>query len=129
MTRGVPDVAADASPFAGLALVVEDRSGVYVRTPATGTSAGAPFWAGLIAVADQYAGRHLGFVNPAIYRIGRSASCHNAFHDITSGSNTVEFPPPTITGYRAGRGWDPVTGWGTPDAQVLIPLLKRYVGP
>ena len=31
----------------------------------------------------------------------------------------------TITGYQAGPGWDPVTGWGTPDAQVLIPLLAR----
>jgi hypothetical protein len=26
-------------------------------------------------------------------------------------------------GYQAGPGWDPVTGWGSPDAQVLIPLL------
>jgi len=38
----------------------------------------------------------------------------------------VEFPPTTITGYQAGPGWDPVTGWGSPDAQVLIPLLARY---
>jgi hypothetical protein len=28
----------------------------------------------------------------------------------------------TITGYRAAPGWDPVTGWGSPDAQVLVPL-------
>ena len=35
----------------------------------------------------------------------------------------------TITGYETGTGWDPVTGWGTPDAQVLIPLLVRYVSP
>ena len=30
-----------------------------------------------------------------------------------------------VTGYQAGPGWDPVTGWGSPDAQVLIPLLTR----
>ena len=28
-------------------------------------------------------------------------------------------------GYQAGPGWDPVTGWGTPNAQVLVPLLAR----
>ena len=31
-----------------------------------------------------------------------------------------------VTGYQATRGWDPVTGLGSPDAQVLIPLLARY---
>jgi hypothetical protein len=34
--------------------------------------------------------------------------------------------PARMTGYRAGPGWDPVTGWGTPDAQVLVPLLARF---
>jgi subtilase family serine protease len=83
-------------------------------------------WAALIALADQYAGRHLGLVNPAIYRIGRSADYHRAFHDITTGNNTVKDPHVTITGYQASRGWDPVTGWGSPNAQELIPLLARY---
>jgi hypothetical protein len=49
-----------------------------------------------------------------------------AFHDITAGNNTASFPPETITGYQAAPGWDPVTGWGSPDAQVLVPLLARY---
>src|SRR5206468_11054963 len=81
------------------------------------------------ALADQYAGRHLGLVNPAIYQIARSPSYHQAFHDITLGNNTVQFPPATITGYQTAPGWDPVTGWGSPDAQVLIPLLARYAVP
>ena len=51
-----------------------------------------------------------------------------AFHDITAGDNTVEFPSGTIEGYQAAPGWDPVTGWGSPDAQVLIPLLARQTG-
>jgi subtilase family serine protease len=78
------------------------------------------------SVRDQYSGRHLGFVNPASYRIARSASYHQAFHDITSGNSTITFPEGTITGYQATPGWDPVTGWGSPDAQALIPLLARY---
>ena len=32
-----------------------------------------------------------------------------------------------IAGYHAGRGWDPVTGWGSPDARYLVPLLARTV--
>ena len=57
-----------------------------------GTSVAAPLWAAVIALADQYAGRHLGFVNPALYRIGRSAYYHQAFHDVTTGTNTVKSP-------------------------------------
>ncbi|MGH3259474.1 MAG: S53 family peptidase [Streptosporangiaceae bacterium] len=124
-TRGVPDVSADANGHTGMAIVLSNGGRSMVRNSG-GTSASAPIWAALIALADQYAGRHLGFVNPAIYQIGRGASYHRAFHDITSGNNTVEFPPKAFTGYRAGPGWDPVTGWGSPDAQVLVPLLARY---
>jgi subtilase family serine protease len=126
-TRGVPDVAGDASSGTGMALAFRAPGGGYLLVGAGGTSAAAPFWAGLIALADQEAGHPLGFVNPAIYRIARGPLYHEAFHDITTGSNTVALtsPPVTVAGYQAGPGWDPVTGWGTPDAQVLIPLLAR----
>jgi hypothetical protein len=43
--------------------------------------------------------------------------------------NTVTSATQTITGYQAGPGWDPVTGWGSPNAQVLVPLLARYASP
>jgi subtilase family serine protease len=125
-TRGVPDVSADADPDTGMLLVISDGPGRYTIQQHGGTSASAPLWAGIIALADQYAGRHLGFVNPAIYRIALSAHYHPAFHDITTGSNTASFPPVTITGYQAAPGWDPVTGWGSPDAQILVPLLASY---
>jgi subtilase family serine protease len=129
-TRGVPDVAADAAFGTGMAVASGGGfSGQAIVRPATGTSAAAPFWAGLIALADQLAHRHLGFINPAIYRIARGPLYHMAFHDITTGGNTFVFPPTTITGYPAGPGWDPVTGWGTPDARVFVPLLARYASP
>ena len=122
--RGVPDVAADANPSPGMAVVTSNALGGYEISEHGGTSASAPLWAGIIALADQYAGRHLGFVNPAIYQIARGPRYHLAFHDITEGSaNTARFPRGTITGYRAGPGWDPVTGWGSPNADVLVPLL------
>jgi subtilase family serine protease len=125
--RGVPDVAATAAPHTALAVITSTGAGTYTVHGSGGTSASAPLWAGLIALADQYAGRRLGFVNAALYRIGRSAQYHQGLHDITAGSNTVRFPPRTISGYRAAPGWDPVTGWGSPNARVLIPLLARYV--
>jgi subtilase family serine protease len=126
-TRGVPDVSADASGHVDLGMVLRNGSRSMIRNGG-GTSASAPIWAALIALADQYAGRHLGFVNPVLYQIARGPSYHQAFHDITTGNSTVEFPPTTISGYRAAPGWDPVTGWGSPDAQVLVPLLARDAG-
>jgi subtilase family serine protease len=126
-TRGVPDVSADAAGRTGMTLAVTADCKDYFY-PGAGTSAATPLWAALIALADQYSGHHLGFVDPAIYRIGRSTRYHQAFHDITTGNSTATFPEGTITGYQASPGWDPVTGWGSPDAQVLIPLLARNGG-
>ena len=81
----------------------------------------------MIALADQYARRHLGFVNAAIYRIARTSN--GAFHQITTGNNIASFPPHTIIGYQAAHGWDPVTGWGSPNASFLVPLLARSSRP
>lgn len=83
-----------------------------------GTSAAAPQWAGLIALADQMAGQPLGFLNPALYKLAGKG-----FHDITKGSTSLH----SVTGFRAGQGWDMATGWGTPDAAILLPLLIATV--
>jgi subtilase family serine protease len=123
--RGVPDVAGDGGSSTDMAFVFAAPGGAYALLPEGGTSAAAPFWAGLIALADQEAGHPLGFVNPAIYRIARGPLYHQAFHDITTGNNTVVVNGVSITGNQAGLGWDPVTGWGTPNAQVLVPLLAH----
>ena len=128
-SRGVPDVAADADAYTGIAGVGVLSSGQYAISQSAGTSAGAPFWAGIVALANQYAGRDLGFINAGLYRIGQSASYHKAFHDITKGDNTVMFGQQTIAGYQAIPGWEQDNGWGSPDAQVLIPLLTHSISP
>jgi subtilase family serine protease len=120
-TRGVPDVAANADSSTAMALEYDDGE----LRPAPGTSASGPLWAGVIALADQEAGHPLGFVNPAIYAIAQGPAYHQAFHDVTTGDNSVIWPTGVFTGYNAGPGWDPVTGWGSPDAQYLVPLLAR----
>jgi subtilase family serine protease len=119
--RGVPDVAANADSTSAMALTF--TGGVLI--PAQGTSAATPLWAAVIALADQEAGQHLGFVDPAIYRIALSGAYHRAFHDVVTGDNSVMWPTGVFVGYQARPGWDPVTGWGSPDAQVLVPLLAR----
>jgi subtilase family serine protease len=120
-TRGVPDVAANADSTTAMALTF--AGGVLI--PAPGTSAATPLWAAVIALADQEAHAHLGFVNPAIYRIARSGTYHRAFHDVVTGDNSILWPTSVFVGYKAGSGWDPVTGWGSPNATVLVPLLAQ----
>jgi subtilase family serine protease len=124
-TRGVPDVSANADPSTAMAM---EFSGGELR-PNSGTSASAPLWAGVIALADQQAGQHLGFVNPALYAIARSPAYHQAFHDVVTGDNSVLWPTGVFVGYNAGPGWDPVTGLGSPDAQNLVPALRALIYP
>jgi kumamolisin len=127
--RGVPDVAGEADQNIGTPVVTAAGRRTQVAQ-GSGTAAAAALWAGLMALAGQDAHHALGFVNPAIYRIARGSSYHQAFHDITTGSNKQTLPYPAgAAGYPAGPGWDPVTGWGSPNAQVLVPLLARSASP
>ncbi len=118
--RGVPDVAYGAAAHGGF--LVATTTGFYPEDPIDfhyGTSCGAPQWAGLVAIADQLAGRQLGNINPALYEIAEGADYHKTFHDITEGNNS--YAP--VTGYTAAPGWDPASGWGSPIAARLVPLL------
>ncbi|MBO0730394.1 MAG: S53 family peptidase [Acidimicrobiaceae bacterium] len=119
-TRGVPDVAADADPSTGMAV-----AGIEGGQEYGGTISSLALWVGLVALADQYAHHQLGFLNASIYRIGLSTSYRAAFHDITTGDNSVQGYSQAMVGYQAQSSWDPVTGWGSPNAQALIPLLTR----
>ncbi len=104
--RGVPDVAGDASPETGYQILVDGEPEVV-----GGTSAVAPLWAGLIALLNQHLGRNAGFLNPQIYPLGEAP-----FFDITSGNNGV---------FSAGIGWDPCTGLGSPNGQLLLTSLQN----
>ncbi len=121
--RGVPDVAYDA----------DLGSGVYVRSGGSwygvgGTSAGAPQWAGLFALANQGrasaglaplgTGTTYG-TNEILYGLAGGSSYTNAkgaYTDITTGSNGL---PATV-------GYDNATGLGSPVANVLVPDLITY---
>jgi subtilase family serine protease len=122
--RGVPDVAADADPETGLAMYETGIGGagtIEGWTLAGGTSAAAPVWSAIMAIANQQAGHPLGFINPALYKLAGSSTYNQDFHDITVGNNN--FQQTHVQGYSAAKGWDPVTGLGSPDAEKLIPDL------
>ena len=122
--RGVPDVAGEADQESGWAFVFTGGSKRWIM-PASGTSASASLWGGLMALADQYAHHDLGFVNPAIYRIARSSSYHQAFHDITTGSNIVNTPP-ARPGRLPGRSrLGPGDGLGKPRRAGARPAAGR----
>jgi subtilase family serine protease len=91
-----------------------------------GTSCAAPLWAGLIALANQQAAINgqppVGFINPAIYEIGRESTYAADFHDITTGNN---FWPSSPVNFSAAPGYDLCTGWGTPNGTNLINVLLK----
>jgi len=126
--RANPDVAYDADPATGFAVY---DSFPYQGTPIDwgqvgGTSAGAPQWAALLAIADQ--GRALNGL-PALdstnpQQVMDILYANPAdFHDITSGTSTGN------PQYSAGPGYDYVTGLGTPIANLVVDSLNPPLGP
>jgi len=108
--RGLPDVAGDADPSTGYVIRVDGQTTVI-----GGTSAVAPLWAGLIALANAQNKTAAGFVNPGLYASGAKA----AFRDITQGNNG---------GYSAGPGWDACSGLGSPVGTKVISVLAGASG-
>jgi hypothetical protein len=112
--RTTPDVAFDADPNSGFAVydsvAYAGQSGWF---EVGGTSAGAPQWSALVAIADQ--GR-------AISGLGSLSNAQSTlyslpagdFHDITSGSN----------GFAATTGYDLVTGRGSPVVTSIVQALS-----
>jgi subtilase family serine protease len=109
--RDSPDVAYDADPSTGFLVYdsVPNSSGQTGWFDYGGTSAGAPQWAALLALADQ--GRaQLGLGSLANGQAAVYALPAADFHDVTSGNN----------GFAATAGYDLVTGRGTPNAPLII---------
>jgi hypothetical protein len=94
-----------------------------------GTSASSPQWAGFMALVNQAASAQgrppVGFLNPAVYAIGKGtySSYVGAFHDIASGYN---FNSQNPTRYAATLGYDLCTGWGSPRGNSTISALVGF---
>ena len=131
--RGVPDVALQASARTGalvyLSLPPDGQSGLICGdAPCStgwydigGTSLACPEWAGLVAIAAQIHHGGLGLINPRLYELASDPAMYASdYYDVTTGNNQSD---PSVPGYPATPGWDPVTGLGTPNAANLVPAL------
>ena len=111
--RGYPDISAQSVDFT----IIEGGIPLGV----SGTSCATPTASGIFALLNDLRLQNnmspLGFLNPFLYETAAKNS--SLLNDITSGINVgcggEAFP--------AVKGWDAVTGWGTPNYQVLA----RYV--
>ncbi|HYJ75020.1 MAG TPA: S53 family peptidase [Kineosporiaceae bacterium] len=115
--RGVPDISMSAAVDGG-ALVWSSYTGTGGWSVIGGTSEATPLFAGVVAIADQVAGRRLGLLNPTLYRLA-ARGADAGIVDVTRGSNAVGNRP----GFPARRGYDLATGLGTVDADKLVRAL------
>jgi subtilase family serine protease len=126
--RGTPDISMSAAVDGGVLVRIGFTGGDGI-TPGYyifgGTSEASPEFAGVVAIADQFAHRRLGLINPTLYRLGASRA--PGIVDVTIGNNTVTFTQHgqtfTVQGFPAVRGYDLATGWGTVDAARFVPEL------
>jgi subtilase family serine protease len=135
--RGVPDVAAVGDPQTGY-LVGQTQTfpdgAYYDEFRLGGTSLSSPLFAGIIALAQQQAGRSFGFANPLLYAnraklydvtsIKTAVARRNYVNGVDASQGTVDRLR-TFDDYsgsptqHTNPGWDNVTGLGTPNGLPL----------
>jgi subtilase family serine protease len=153
--RELPDVAMDADPSTGFLIgeTVRLRTGRngFMLSRIGGTSLATPLFAGVEADAAQAtSAREVGFINPTLYLMAGT----NAFHDITASplgrgvrialarndwANTAKGRGKIITelftlgtdgmgkaALVATKGYDDVTGLGSPAPHFVSDLATRY---
>jgi pseudomonalisin len=120
--RYVPDVALSAAGHDGYLVYLNGEFYVF-----SGTSAAAPTFAGIATLAASREGARQGNINPILYALAaQQASGGTAvFHDTTVGNNSV----PGVTGFSAGGGYDPASGLGSVDANLLVNAWANATKP
>lgn len=119
VARGVPDVAGNAASSTGYIVTVPTPRGISLGLVG-GTSAVAPLWAALSALLGEGLGTTgplAQLTNEFLYAHGNS----DLFRSILQGDNNTS---PTVGGYSCASGWDPCTGWGSPNGRALLAALR-----
>jgi subtilase family serine protease len=133
--RAVPDISAAGDPNTGFEVgetqVFPDGT-YWAQYRIGGTSLSSPLIAGVVAVADQFAHRSLGFINPLYYDLIGTSAVHDIkapsspvaqvrtdyanFLDSSEGYlyqlETIDVQSSTL---HDAKGYDDETGVGTPD--------------
>jgi len=121
--RGYPDVSAFGSN------VLVESGGIQ---PVGGTSCSCPIVAALMSMLNGYVqsktGKPLGFMNPLFYQM--AAAAPSTFVDIVTGDNvcTEQGCGSSCKGFLATKGWDPVTGLGTPVYTQIQAYIQKTLG-
>jgi len=110
-SRAFPDVAANGVNY----IIAVDGNFSLVF----GTSCSSPVFGGIVTLINEKrleSGKGpVGFLNPTLYKNPQ------VLNDITSGDN----PGCGTDGFTAVKGWDPVTGLGTPNFPKMLDLFLR----
>ena len=150
LVRSEPDLAADADLFTGFATGImtfpKNKPPKFVELTVGGTSMASPLVAGIIADAQQGQHTAFGFTDPVLYQLNGTP----ALHDILPSTSrtpglfrgevcnvafcgrpsliTFDDQNPTMAGYTGQvtlKGYDNMTGIGTPNGQAFITALRR----
>jgi subtilase family serine protease len=154
LVRSVPDISADADPFTGMMILEQNLSSTGAVTGYTagdigGTSLAAPLVAGIVTAGQQGQAKPFGFINPAIYKLARTSAFNDAlpitsatpapYHAVACdsfycGALTIakfddqSYGMAGYTGQVTLKGYDNMTGLGTPAGQSFITGLRRLLG-
>ncbi len=149
----MPDISAVADPSTGMAvglLSFNSKGSVngYFEESIGGTSLASPLVAGMVADAEQYQ-KPFGFLNPALYRLAGTSAVndtlpitnktparyHGVACDVADCGQLSYFPfddqswsMEGYTGQVTVKGYDTMTGVGTPNGQNFVYSLRRIFG-
>ena len=140
-SRGTPDIAMSAAVNGAVDFYDTTDPSVAGWGIVGGTSEASPLFSGLVALADQFAGHRLGYLNPALYAMAQSGA-RDGIVPIWHGSNSYTFCVAadiesngscasgsdlvTVPGFSADGYYNDATGWGTVNAASFVPALARF---
>ena len=156
IARVIPDISADGDLMTGIAVLdrVSSVNGkpVYEWTLIGGTSLAAPLVAGMVADAQQGQDTSFGFINPALYRLAGTAALHDtlpvtsatpaAYRAVWCATDVCDYASAggaiatidaentsmlAYTGQVTRKGYDTMTGLGTPNGQTFIKALRALL--
>jgi len=126
-SRGVPDISMSGACDGAVDMYQSFQGQAAGWYQTCGTSEATPEFAGIMALADQVAGRPLGLINPFLYRM--AARHMRGIVDVVKGNNTVSFRQRgklhTVRGFSARPGYDLASGVGTVNARYFVFELAK----